>query len=79
MKPLCQALLVLLSACSAEKKEPNVNLAGYPPAFRAGYVDGCDSARLSGVKKKDASRFKNEPQYAAGWRDGYDICGSRNK
>lgn len=73
-KPL--ALLALLAAgCSApETKAPNVNLAGYPPVFRAGYVDGCNSARRPASPKKDQERFEREPQYAAGWRDGYDIC-----
>ncbi len=29
----------LLCACTPAKKEVNVNLAGYTPAFRAGYQD----------------------------------------
>lgn len=71
------ALLALASSCGTpEKKAPNVNLAGYPPVFRAGYVDGCNSATRYGAKK-DEERFKREPQYAAGWRDGYDICSKK--
>lgn len=73
------ALLTLASSCGTpEKKAPNVNLAGYPPVFRAGYVDGCNSATRSSPKK-DEERFKREPQYAAGWRDGYDICSNKKK
>lgn len=76
LKPL--ALLALLAAvggCSTHQtKAPDVNLAGYPPVFRAGYVDGCNSARRPDSPKKDQERFEREPQYAAGWRDGYDIC-----
>lgn len=69
------ALLASVSACGTpETKAPNVNLAGYPPVFRAGYVDGCNSARRPDSPKKDEERFKREPQYAAGWRDGHDIC-----
>lgn len=69
------ALFATAGGCGApETKAPNVNLTGYPPVFRAGYVDGCNSARRPGNPKKDEERFKNEPQYAAGWRDGYDIC-----
>ncbi len=54
---------------------PNVNLSGYPPEFRQGYADGCASAR--GSRTRNEARFKSEPQYAAGWRDGNDICGKR--
>lgn len=80
MKKLCSLLAAILACgCAAPKKEPSVNLAGYPPAFRAGYFDGCDSARLAIGQKKDRERFKREPQYATGWRDGYDICKKQNK
>jgi hypothetical protein len=69
------ALLTAVGGCGTpETKAPNVNLAGYPPVFRAGYVDGCNSARRPDNLKKDEERFKREPQYAAGWRDGHDIC-----
>ncbi len=54
---------------------PGVNLSGYPAAFRAGYVDGCNS--VDGVRKRDDVRFKNETDYAQGWRDGNDICKRR--
>ena len=70
------ALLALASGCGTpEKKAPNVNLAGYPPVFREGYVDGCNNATRPGQKNEE--RFKREPQYAAGWRDGYDICSKK--
>lgn len=69
----------LLYACAAQKKEPNVNLGGYPPEFRAGYLDGCESAKRMVGQKKDEQRFKREPQYATGWRDGFDICGKHKK
>jgi hypothetical protein len=74
------SLLLLAFACGcsapAQKKAPNVNLAGYPPEFRAGYLEGCDSARKQ-TTKKDEKRFKSDAQYAAGWRDGFDICGKQ--
>jgi hypothetical protein len=70
--------IALQCACTAQKKEPNVNLGGYPPEFRAGYLDGCESAKRT-VDKKDEQRFKREPQYAAGWRDGFDICSKQKK
>lgn len=56
---------------------PNVNLAGYPQAFKEGYGDGCASARMLLGKRKDERRFKSDSQYAQGWRDGYDICRRR--
>jgi len=69
----------LLWACAAQEKEPNVNLGGYPPEFRAGYLDGCESAKRTAGQKKDQQRFKREPQYATGWRDGFDICSKQKK
>jgi hypothetical protein len=71
-------LACLMAGCAPAKKEPNVNLAGYPPAFRSGYIDGCNSARHAGSPKKDEARARVEPQYGMGWRDGFDIC-SRQK
>ncbi|HKB83495.1 MAG TPA: hypothetical protein VKD04_09855 [Burkholderiales bacterium] len=70
---------VLICACAPTKKDANVNLAGYPPAFRAGYLDGCDSSKRTSGQTRDEARFKNDPQYATGWRDGYDICARRKK
>jgi hypothetical protein len=72
-------LCALLGSCTPVKKDANVNLAGYPPAFREGYVDGCESGKRANAQTKDEDRFKHEPQYASGWRDGFDICGKRKK
>jgi hypothetical protein len=78
MNNRCLLLLAAFAcACTAPaRKEPNVNLAGYPPEFRAGYLAGCDSARRHS-NKKDEKRYKADAQYAAGWRDGFDICGKQ--
>ena len=70
---------MLMCACAPAKKDVNVNLAGYPPAFRAGYVDGCESSKKSSGHARDEGRFKHEAQYAAGWRDGFDICTRKKK
>jgi hypothetical protein len=67
----------VLAGCASSKpsyQPQNVNLSGYPPAYRAGYQDGCDTARLLIGSRKDAERFKRESEYATGWRDGYDLC-----
>jgi hypothetical protein len=68
-----------IGCTTPESKQPNVNLAGYPPAFRAGYLDGCNSGKGSASPKKEEERFKQDSQYAAGWRDGYDICSKQKK
>jgi hypothetical protein len=53
----------------------SVNLSGFPPEFRQGYADGCSS--VQGKRVRDEKRFSGEPQYAAGWRDGFDICSKK--
>lgn len=74
-------LALILGACATtltpKAQSPNVNLAGFPPAFKEGYADGCASAKALVGSKKDDQRFKSDVQYAQGWRDGYDICKKR--
>jgi hypothetical protein len=53
---------------------PTYNLAGYPPAVRDGYIDGCESAKKSDFGRKDEKRFAADPQYRMGWNDGLSIC-----
>jgi hypothetical protein len=66
---------VLVGACASPKPPPpKVNLAGFPPAFRDGYADGCQSAKPGAAQRRDEGRFAHDRQYAMGWRDGYDIC-----
>lgn len=69
--------IVLLAACTQpppKPTEPPVNLAGFPPAFKEGYLDGCHSAKRGGTSKPDPKRYAEDTQYAAGWRDGADMC-----
>jgi len=61
----------------AHAARPAYNLAGYPPAVRDGYIDGCESAKRTPYAHKDAARFRDDPRYATGWRDGFAICGGR--
>lgn len=56
---------------------PAYNLAGYPPAVREGYIDGCESAKRTSFARKDAKRFAVDGQYAMGWNDGFSLCGHR--
>lgn len=53
----------------------NVNLQGFPLEYRQGYADGCASA--SSAERKDATRFRNDGQYRAGWTDGSAMCKRR--
>lgn len=50
----------------------NVNLQGFPLAYRQGYADGC--ASVGATEQKDAARFKNDGQYRTGWQDGVFLC-----
>lgn len=56
---------------------PAYNLAGYPPAVREGYIDGCETARKSEYGRKDEKRFAADPQYRMGWNDGLSICAKK--
>jgi hypothetical protein len=60
-----------------EAPRPQYNLAGYPPAFRDGYIDGCETAKESRFARKDAGRFTADAQYRTGWNDGNSICKPR--
>jgi uncharacterized protein YceK len=76
---LLMMALALVAGCAGHHAPtpaaPGVNLAGYSPAFRAGYADGCGS--IDAARKRDEPRFKADADYAQGWRDGYDICRRR--
>lgn len=58
----------------AKAPPPAYNLAGYPPAMRDGYIDGCENAKGTALGRKDAKRFADDAQYAMGWNDGNSIC-----
>ena len=48
---------------------PRYNLAGYPPAFKAGYADACATPR-----RRNEQRFKDDTDYRIGWQDGSSVC-----
>lgn len=54
-----------------------MNLSGYPPAFKEGFKDGCDSFR--GSYRRDNARFTTDGNYATGWQDGFSICRRQGK
>ena len=71
-------VLALAAGCTSQPApapQPEVNLSGYPSAFRDGYADGC--ASVNAARKRDEARFKSDANYALGWRDGYSICKAR--
>ncbi|WON74515.1 hypothetical protein [Nitrosospira sp. Is2] len=53
---------------------PVYNLTGYSPAFKDGYIDGCETAKKSAYGAKDARRISADTQYRLGWNDGFSIC-----
>lgn len=69
----------LICACTPPKRNASVNLSGYPPSFRAGYLDGCESGKRTKRPVKDPDRFKSDSQYSSGWRDGFDICSKQKQ
>ncbi|WP_246212090.1 hypothetical protein [Usitatibacter palustris] len=55
-----------------EAPRPAYNLAGYPPAVRDGYIDGCETAKGSSYGRD--KRATADDQYKMGWNDGFSIC-----
>lgn len=92
-RPAACALAFLLAACaavppreetpveSAERRakapRPAYNLAGYPPAVKAGYIDGCETAKGSEFAHRDEKRMAGDAQYRMGWNDGHAMCAKR--
>ena len=56
---------------------PVYNLTGYSPAFKDGYIDGCETAKKTRFGFKDEPRFAADAQYKLGWNDGFSICGDK--
>ena len=61
----------------AKATRPAYNLAGYPPAVRDGYIDGCETAKHSQYARKDAKRMAEDAQYEMGWKEGFGICAKK--
>jgi hypothetical protein len=53
---------------------PTYNLTGYSPAFKDGYIDGCETAKKTSYSFKDERRFSTDSQYRMGWNDGFSVC-----
>ena len=61
----------------AQAARPTYNLAGYPPAVREGYIDGCESAKRPPTRTRTPKRMASDPQYSMGWNDGFSICSKK--
>jgi hypothetical protein len=61
---------------TAPRTNAGVNLSGYPPSFKDGFSDGCESLR--GNYRRD-NRFGKDNNYTLGWQDGYSICGRQKR
>ena len=53
--------------------------AQQPAAYKVGFMEGCDSGRLSAgdnsfLFKKDTDRFDRDDVYQQGWNDGFNRC-----
>jgi len=53
---------------------PTYNLTGYSPAFKDGYIDGCETAKKTSYGLRDERRFSTDSQYRMGWNDGFSVC-----
>ena len=51
-------------------------MSGFPPAFRDGYSDGCESASTRRERRQE-KRYKTEDDYKRGWNDGNSACQPR--
>jgi hypothetical protein len=82
------AFAVFLGACAslpsgrsessdrpASRSAPNVNLSGYNAAFKEGYADGCDTARVA--QRRNAQRYGTDTDYTMGRNDGRTMCARR--
>jgi hypothetical protein len=79
-------LMILIAGCATTaevprpagappaNKRPVYNLTGYSPAFKDGYIDGCETSKKTRYGAKDERRFSADAQYRMGWNDGYSVC-----
>jgi hypothetical protein len=69
--------VAILAGCTST--EEALIERGLPPAYAAGYDDGCASGKAAGgdlfsEAEKDESRYASDRQYAEGWDEGFAKC-----
>jgi hypothetical protein len=90
LKAMLQTLILgslgLLCGCAGlsadrylENKRDFMIKQDTPPAYVAGYIDGCSSGRRLGTDKrfsyrKDTVRNERDALYARGWQEGHIHC-----
>jgi hypothetical protein len=75
---LCLAACVALTGCVTEAEMARTAPAG-PPAYKDGYVPGCESAAhaagdIAFKFSKDFDRYLSDAMYKQGWDDGFRVC-----
>ena len=73
------ALVTTLSLAACGSVEQALIERGLPPAYAAGYADGCASGKetaggLFAEASKDASRYDTDSEYTQGWNEGFEEC-----
>jgi hypothetical protein len=73
------ALITALALGACGSVEETLIEQGLPPAYAAGYADGCASGTeaaggLFAEARKDASRYAADDQYTRGWDEGFEEC-----
>lgn len=79
LQAMLAALLAALALAACGSIEEEMIERGHPPAYAAGYADGCASGKAAagGVfaeSEKDASRYGANDQYTQGWDAGFEQC-----
>lgn len=74
---LLLATSTTLTACSSVYDD--MLSQGYSPEYARGYDDGCHSGNQAAGSYTDAFtknnyEYQREPEYADGWRDGFQLC-----
>jgi hypothetical protein len=79
LQPALAALVAAAALAACTSTEEALIERGLPPAYAAGYDDGCASGKATGgglfnEAQKDAERYPADSQYAKGWDDGFTKC-----
>lgn len=77
-KPILLLLIPLLTGCALFESK-TVRALRASPDYRAGYGDGCASARTSAnpranTEQRDNDAYSGNDAYRLGWQDGLGAC-----